>query len=117
MEKTIKIGEKEYRLHSSVYAIIEYRNVFGTELLKDTQKLASNKIKKDEDLSIVIDTLFKIFYIFHRPFCNISYKEFMMTHDLSLLGDTDTLQVIFSTIVEMLATLQQGAKPSPQFKG
>lgn len=32
MEKTLKLGKKEYRLHPSLFTIIDYRNVFSTEL-------------------------------------------------------------------------------------
>jgi len=39
MEITIKLGEKEYRLHSSLFTIIDYRNIFGSELFSDIKKL------------------------------------------------------------------------------
>ena len=39
MEKVIKLGDKEYKLHSSLFTIIDYRNVFGSELFSDIKKL------------------------------------------------------------------------------
>jgi hypothetical protein len=58
MEKTLKLGEKEYHLHSSLFTIIDYRNVFSTELFSDIKKLEKSNSKKEEDLSTVIDTIF-----------------------------------------------------------
>jgi hypothetical protein len=46
MEKILKLGEKEYRLHSSLFTIIDYRNVFSTELFSDIKKLDNSKAKK-----------------------------------------------------------------------
>ena len=43
MEITIKLGEKEYRLHSSLFTIIDYRNIFGSELFSDIKKLEKGK--------------------------------------------------------------------------
>jgi len=41
MEKVIRLGDSELKLHSSLFTIIEYRNVFGTELFTDIKKLKS----------------------------------------------------------------------------
>ncbi|MFH2116714.1 MAG: hypothetical protein ABII85_01580 [Bacillota bacterium] len=116
MEKTIKIGEKEYRLLSSVYAIIEYRIVFGTELFDDLEKLNEFEHKKSKNYSVLIDNIFRIIYVLHKPFCNISYKEFMMSLDFTIISDAEVLQVIFTTIGEMLVSIKSGSAPSPQFK-
>ena len=35
MEKTLVIGDKEYRLKSSLFSIISYKNTFGSELFSD----------------------------------------------------------------------------------
>ena len=39
MEKTAKLNGKELRLASSLFTIISYRNIFGTELFDDVEKL------------------------------------------------------------------------------
>ena len=39
MERTVKLNGKELRLASSLFTIISYRNVFGTELFDDVEKL------------------------------------------------------------------------------
>ena len=57
MERKLKLGDKDYRLHSSLFTIIDYRNVFSTELFSDIKKLEKSNIKKEEDLSTVIDCL------------------------------------------------------------
>lgn len=116
MEKTIKLGEKEYRLHSSLFTIIDYRNVFGSELFSDIKKLEKGKNIKEEDFSLVIDTIFRIIYVLHRPFSKTSYNDFLMSLDFSILSDTDELAALSATIGDMLGTLQKSAKPSPQSK-
>ena len=116
MEKTIKLGEKEYRLHSSLFTIIDYRNVFGSELFSDIKKLEKGKYIKEEDFSLVIDTIFRIIYVLNRPFSKTSYNDFLMSLDFSLLSDTDELAALSTTIGDMLGTLQKSAKPIPQSK-
>ena len=39
MEKTVKLNGKELRLASSLFTIISYRSVFGSELFDDVEKL------------------------------------------------------------------------------
>ena len=43
MERTIKIGEQELKLRSSLLTIITYKNTFGTDLFADVQKLDVSK--------------------------------------------------------------------------
>ncbi len=116
MEKVIKLGDKEYKLHSSLFTIIDYRNVFGSELFSDIKKLEKGKNIKEEDFSLVIDTIFRIIYVLHRPFSKTSYNDFLMTLDFGILSDTEELGILSQTIGEMLGTLQKGTKPSPQSK-
>ena len=117
MEKTLKLGEKEYKLHSSLFTIIDYRNVFGSELFSDIKKLEKSNNIKEEDFSVVIDTIFRIIYVLHRPFSKTSYNDFLMSLDFSILSNPEELQLLSSTIAEMLGTLTKGQSPSPQFKG
>ena len=116
MEKVIKLGEKEYKLHSSLFTIIDYRNVFGSELFSDIKKLEKGKNIKEEDFSLVIDTIFRIIYVLHRPFSKTSYNDFLMALDFGILSDTEELALLSQTIGEMLGTLQKSAKPTPQSK-
>ena len=116
MEKVIKLGEKEYKLHSSLFTIIDYRNVFGSELFSDIKKLEKGKDIKEEDFSLVIDTIFRIIYVLHRPFNKTSYNDFLMALDFGILSDAEELGILSQTIGEMLGTLQKGTKPSPQSK-
>jgi len=111
MEKTLKLGDKDYRLHSSLYTIIDYRNVFSTELFSDIKKLEKNG-KKEEDLSTVIDTIFRIIYILHRPFYKQSYSEFLMSLDFSLLSNQGELENLTNAIGEMLGTFQKSTLPT-----
>ncbi|MBI9008678.1 MAG: hypothetical protein JEZ05_01490 [Tenericutes bacterium] len=109
MEKTLKLGDKDYRLHSSLFTIIEYRNVFSTELFNDINKLDNVSLKNGEDLTTVIDTIFRIIYVLHRPFSKLSYNDFLMLLDFSILSNQDELQNLTNTIGEMLATFQKGS--------
>ena len=101
MEKIIKLGEKEYKLHSSLFTIIDYRNVFGSELFSDIKKL-ENLNKDETDAALVIDILFRIIYILHKPYTKKSYDEFLMDLDFSVLSDVKELENISNTITLML---------------
>ena len=116
MEKTLRLGDKDYRLHSSLFTIIDYRNVFSTELFSDIKKLDKAGLKNEEDLSTVIDTIFRIIYVLHRPFSKQSYNDFLMSLDFSILSNQDELQNLTNTIGEMLGTFQKGSasKGSPK---
>ena len=116
MEKTLRLGDKDYRLHSSLFTIIDYRNVFSTELFSDIKKLDKSSIKKEEDLSTVIDTIFRIIYVLHRPFSKQSYNDFLMSLDFSILSNQDELQNLTNTIGEMLGTFQKGNKSKYESK-
>ena len=109
MEKTIKLNGEDLKLKSSLFTIIEYRNVFGTELFNDVKKM-ENKKGAAEDVSQVIDTLFKIIYILHRPFTKKSYDQFLMSFDFSIFTDVNELENVSNTIADMLG----GSKGSNQ---
>jgi hypothetical protein len=116
MERTLKLGDKDYRLHSSLFTIIDYRNVFSTELFSDIKKLEKSDIKHEEDLSTVIDTIFRIIYILNRPFSKQSYNDFLMSLDFSLLSNQDELENLTNAIGEMLGTFQKRPTPKPPSK-
>jgi len=116
MEKTLKLGDTDYRLHSSLFTIIDYRNVFSTELFGDIKKLEKSNTKKEEDLSTVIDTIFRIIYVLHRPFSKQSYNDFLMSLDFSLLSNQNELENLTNTIGEMLGTFQKSTSPITKSK-
>lgn len=101
MEKTINLRGEDLKLRSSLFTIISYRSVFGTELFSDIKKLES--LNKDEtDAALVIDILFRIIYILHKPYTKKSYDEFLMDLDFSVLSDVTELENISNTITLML---------------
>jgi len=116
MERTLKLGDKDYRLHSSLFTIIDYRNVFSTELFSDIKKIEKSSIKKEDDLSTVIDTIFRIIYILNRPFSKQSYNDFLMSLDFSLLSNQDELENLTNAIGEMLGTFQKIPTPKQPTK-
>ena len=101
MEKTINLRGEDLKLRSSLFTIISYRSVFGTELFSDIKKL--DNLNKDEtDAALVIDILFRIIYILHKPYTKKSYDEFLMDLDFSVLSDVKELENISNTITLML---------------
>lgn len=101
MEKTIYLRGEDLKLRSSLFTIISYRSVFGTELFSDIKKL--DNLNKDEtDAALVIDILFRIIYILHKPYTKKSYDEFLMDLDFSVLSDVKELENISNTITLML---------------
>ncbi|NLP31485.1 MAG: hypothetical protein GX363_10210 [Clostridiales bacterium] len=99
MEKTIKFNGTDLRLKASLFTIIDYRNVFGTELFNDIKKLDNIK---DENQSLLIDILFRIIYILNRPFSNKSYEDFLKEIDFNFLTNTDELINLSNAITELL---------------
>lgn len=101
MERTINLRGEDLKLRSSLFTIISYRSVFGTELFSDIKKL-ENLSKDETDAAIVIDILFRIIYILHKPYTKKSYDEFLMDLDFSVLSDVKELENISNTITLML---------------
>ena len=66
MEKTIKLAGRDYKLKASLGTIIKYREVFGSELFGDVKLLDGLKDKSEEEVSKIIDVIFRITYILHR---------------------------------------------------
>lgn len=101
MEKTTKIGDKEYRLRSSLFTIIDYKNTFNTDLFDDVAKLSVNG-KNGNELTNVIEVLFQIVYILNKPFNKISYEQFLNEFDFNVITDQVTLENITNIIGEFL---------------
>ena len=108
MEKTIKIGEQDLKLRSSLLTIITYKNTFGTDLFGDVQKLDTSKKGGTQNLTNVIQTLFQIIYALHKPFTKLSFNEFLNDFDFSIISDTETLESIAGVIGELLANSKKG---------
>ena len=115
MEKTLIICGKEYRLKSSLFSIISYKNTFGSELFSDISVLDSISNKEElTTLSTVIDVIFRITYILHKPFTNQSYDEFLGGFDFAILSDVKELEVIANTIAELLGTVKEKGDEQPK---
>lgn len=99
MERTIILNGEPLRLKSSLFTIIEYRNVFGTELFTDIKKM---DITSDDDAGKLIDVLFKIVYILNRPYTKQSYDDFLTNLDFNILSNPDEIENLSITIAEML---------------
>ena len=50
MERTVTLNGKELRLASSLFTIISYRNVFGSELFDDVEKLEKAMEENKNDI-------------------------------------------------------------------
>ena len=104
MEKTIKIGESELKLCSSVLTIITYKNTFGSDLFNDVQKMNTNKKAGNSNMTGVIQTLFQIIYALHKPFTKKNFEEFLNDFDFGVVSDEETITSISEVIAELLAS-------------
>lgn len=110
MEKTLLIQGREYRLKSSLFSIISYKNTFGSELFSDISVLNTLSTKEElSTLSTVIDVIFRITYILYKPFTSESYDEFLGGFDFAILSDVKELEAIANTIAELLGTVKENS--------
>ena len=107
MEKSINVGGKEYKLRSSLFTIISYRSTFGTELFSDVKVLDKLKDKDEDEISKIIDTIFRITYILHKPYTKQSYDEFLNDFDFSIIGDVKALEELARVIGDLLGTIKK----------
>jgi len=107
MESSIELGGKEYKLQSSLFTIIEYKKVFGTELFSDVKNLDTNKSNED-NVSEILDTIFRITYILNRPFTNSSYNDFLKTVDFKVLNEPKALERLSDAIGQLLGKINKG---------
>jgi len=110
MEKTLRIQDKDYKLKSSLFTIISYKNTFGSELFSDISVLDQlSQHNNLSALSTVIDVIFRITYILHKQFTKSSYDEFLQEFDFTVLSNTQELESIANTIAELLGTVKEGS--------
>ena len=115
MEKTIKLGEKELKLKSSLFTIISYKSTFGTDLFEDISNLSTNDDKESNNITQVIKVLFQIIYILHKPYTKASFEDFINDFDFSILSDTKAIEDITNVISEVLGTInnKSGSQIAP----
>jgi len=117
MERSITLGGKELKLASSLFTIISYRQVFGTELFTDVDSLDKALKANKDDVGKFIDILFRIVFILHKPFTSDTYDKFLQGFDFSVLNSTDELSTLATVIAELLGSVNQsktGGKESPR---
>ena len=107
MERTVKLNGKELRLASSLFTIISYRNVFGTELFDDVEKLDKAIQENKNDVGRFIDVLFRLIYVLHKPFYNDSYDRFLQSFDFSVLSNIEELTKLANVIGELLGEVKK----------
>lgn len=111
MEKTIKLNETDYKLKSSLFTIISYRSTFGSELFSDIKKIEKIGKTDTDDLTAIIDTIFRLTYILHKPFTNKSYDEFLNDFDFSIISDIKALEELAKVIAELIGTVNKDKAP------
>ena len=109
MEKTAKLNGKELRLASSLFTIISYRNVFGTELFDDVEWLVKAISENKNDVGRFIDILFRLIYVLHKPFYNDSYDHFLQSFDFSILSNVEELTNLANVIGELLGEVKKNS--------
>ncbi len=110
MERTVKLNGKELRLASSLFTIISYRNIFGTELFDDVDKLDKELEKNKNDVGRFIDILFRLIYVLHKPFYADSYDRFLQGFDFSVLSNVDELTNLANVIGELLGDVKKNSE-------
>lgn len=116
MERVVKLGGKELRLLSSLGTILVYKRTFGTELFDDVEAFDVKEGDKKASGKLV-DVLFRLVYVLHRPFEDISYEDFLLQFDFDVLTNEKELTDLSETIGEMLGGLKAnkpGDHLSPQ---
>ena len=93
MEKSINLGGVEYKLRSSLFTIISYRSTFGTELFSDVKVLDKLKDKNEDEISRIIDTIFRITYVLHKPY--------------TIISDVKALEELARVIGDLLGTIKK----------
>ena len=107
MERTVTLNGKELRLASSLFTIISYRNIFGTELFNDVEKLDKAIEENKNEVGKFIDILFRLIYVLHKPFYNESYDKFLQIFDFSVLSNIDELTNLANVIGELLGEVKK----------
>ena len=112
MEKTIKFGDKEYLLTSSVFTIISYQQKFNTDFYKDLQEITANT----DNISSLVTILTRILYVLALPNFKetISYEQFCTEIPLDFFMDSSNLEEL-TDIILMLAPKAKGGQV-PQVK-
>ncbi|MCI1244856.1 MAG: hypothetical protein LKG11_02810 [Bacilli bacterium] len=117
MERTVTLNGKELRLASSLFTIISYRGIFGTELFEDVDRLEKAVEKNQNEVGRFVDILFRLVYVLHKPFTNDSYDQFLQGFDFSVLSNTEELTNLAKVIGELLGSINsdhKGDTASPQ---
>jgi len=113
MEKTVVIQGKEYKLKSSLGTVLKYREIFGTELFSDVKIIDSLKGKAEEEISRIINVIFRITYVLHRPYTEKTYDQFIDDLDFSIIGDPKALDDLAKAIGELIKVENTGGHVSP----
>jgi hypothetical protein len=93
MESTLRIGGKDIRIRSSLKTIIDYKNTFGTDLFADIERLG----RSNDSLSDVVNVIFQLLYVLHKPYEDGSYEQFLDGFDFGVISDADALKEVVDT--------------------
>lgn len=113
MEKTVVIQGKEYKLKSSLGTVLKYREIFGTELFSDVKIIDSLKGKAEDEISRIINVIFRITYVLHRPYTDKTYDQFLDDLDFSIIGDPKALDELAKAIGELIKVENKTNKVTP----
>jgi len=116
MERTAKLNGKDIQLSSSLFTIISYRQIFGSELFEDVDKLDKALQKNKNEIGKFVDILFRIIYVLHKPYTNDTYDQFLQKLDFAVLSDTKELEDLVKVIGELLGQISpnKGNTNSPR---
>ena len=69
--------------------------------------ILKRSVKNSDDVSDVINTIFRIFYILHKPFTNQSYDDFLNEFDFDILANQEELTKLSEVIAEVFKNIPQ----------
>lgn len=130
MTKQIKLGNQTYILSGSVFTIINYQKLFGSDIYKDLMsfinfdnvkinvngKVDTSKIKiEDVDITKLMIILTQILYVLAQPNFNeeMSYDRFVQLIPADFLFNENSLEEIMESIVILIPKKNQNQKKVP----
>ena len=116
MERTIRIGTKEFKMSASAYTQFKYKNDLGRSYIKDLTKISKqyNDLQKEvseeealekfDDLDDFITTILRIAYIMSCEAKSISgsFEDFLMQID-DYYNNTDWISEVVDLAISPLS--------------
>lgn len=103
MQKSIKLGDKEFTLSSTVFTVIDYKKTFDSDIFQDLEEITNIEIKVSSMTDILL-TILRIVYSLAKPNFEqqMSFDRFLQIIPLDEALDEKGLGDLITTITELL---------------